>query len=92
MTAQGGRRSAPETAVNEASSMTVAAEMCPVCGGSIEEGEGVTVYHNHVPYRLRCEHCADRFFADPDRYLAKHPAGCCAAPADDRHVSEWRCE
>ena len=72
--------------------MTVAAEVCPVCGAPIGESEGVTVYHNRVLYRLRCEHCADRFFADPDRYLAQHPAGCCAGQADDRDVTEWRCD
>lgn len=72
--------------------MTVAAEVCPVCGAPIGEGEGVTVYHNRVPYRLRCEHCADRFVVDPDRYVTQHPAGCCAPEPAAQQVTEWRCD
>ena len=71
--------------------MAVMFDTCPVCGGQIADGEGVTVLHRSQLVRLRCAQCADRFLADPERYLAGHPAACCPEPKD-RPVSEWRCE
>ncbi len=71
--------------------MAIALESCPVCGGQFADGEGVNVLYSGQLVRLGCAQCAERFQADPERYLSEHPDTCCPARKDGP-VSEWRCE
>ena len=69
-----------------------AAGHCLVCGGTIGEGEGLTAaYHGRI-LRFRCPRCLERFAADPERYLANHPDGCCIEDRGDSPASEWGCD
>lgn len=53
------------------------AASCVVCGNEIAAGEGVTATYGERTLRFKCPGCAARFEADPERYLAGAPEGCC---------------
>lgn len=66
---------------------------CIVCGNPIGAGEGRTARYNGMTLRFKCPGCVDRFRAEPGRYLAGHPAGCCTGErADASPASEWACD
>lgn len=53
------------------------AASCVVCGNEIAAGQGVTATYGQRTLRFKCPGCAARFEADPERYLAGEPEGCC---------------
>lgn len=66
------------------------AARCLVCGNDIPAGAGVTARYGDRLLRFKCPGCATRFEADPEPFLAGHPAGC----RGDEHAasspaSEW---
>lgn len=65
---------------------------CIVCGGDIPAGEGLTARHGDRILRFKCSGCLSRFRADPDRYLVRHEAECCAETTESSPASEWRCD
>jgi len=69
------------------------AARCVVCAGEIAEGEGFTARYRGHKLRLKCSNCVSRFQANPDRYLAAHPDGCCSENhASGSPASEWACD
>ncbi len=49
---------------------------CPVCGKGIPEGMGIRRTYRDKAYLMKCEHCADSFVAEPNRYLIGGPSHC----------------
>ena len=74
------------------SSLLEPAARCLVCGGEVEAGGGLTAMFEGRPLRFRCEGCLAQFAADPDRFLADHPAHCCDDPVATGAFSEWTCD
>ena len=64
---------------------------CLVCGGEILAGEGLIARRGKSTLRFKCADCLARFVEDPDRFLAGHPAKCCADRAASP-PSEWMCD
>lgn len=65
------------------------AARCLVCGNDVPTGEGMTAVYAGMRLRFRCPGCLTRFQADPDRYLAGHPEGCCRDEECASPISEW---
>jgi len=65
---------------------------CLVCGAAIPAGAGLTARYGGRTLRFKCSGCLRRFEADPERYLAGHPAGCCTDEPECSPASEWRCD
>jgi hypothetical protein len=65
---------------------------CVVCGNEIAAGEGVTARYGEQTLRFKCPGCLARFQADPERFLAGHPEGCCNGGHSESPPSEWRCD
>lgn len=65
------------------------AARCLVCGSEIPAGVGFTVGLAGRIVRLRCHGCLSRFEADPERFLAAHPPGCCRQDGASSLASEW---
>lgn len=68
------------------------AATCLVCGNEIPAGEGVTATYRGRIVRFRCPDCLARFEAEPERFLAGHPGGCCQGQPGQSPASEWTCD
>jgi len=69
------------------------AAKCIVCGKEIAAGEGLTAHYGDRTLRFKCPGCLARFEEDPDRFLAREPAACCADEGHlDASASEWICD
>lgn len=64
---------------------------CLVCGNDIPAGEGLSARYGERTLRFKCPGCLSRFEADPERFLAGHPDGCCV-DHDHSPASEWTCD
>lgn len=66
---------------------------CPVCAKPVDRETAPTSVYQGITYYLRCQHCKERFDADPGRFLrngADPDHGGCGEPEVDRAALPWR--
>ncbi|MBF0532044.1 MAG: YHS domain-containing protein [Candidatus Omnitrophica bacterium] len=60
----------------------------PVCKMKIEEGKAVTAEYKGKIYNFDTQACADKFLAEPEKYLAEMEAEKAAAAAPEAEVKK----